>query len=81
MKMTALRWAQDPSLFFSQQKMSVIWYVETFFQTSTDPMAPSQAVQEMSCETSSFTHVTYNRNILSWQNFRNSNMNSLISSS
>lgn len=58
MKMTALRWAQDPSLFFSQQKMSVIRYVEIFFQTSTDPVAPSQAEGEMSCETSSLTHLT-----------------------
>lgn len=58
MKMTALRWAQDPSLFFSQQKMSVFWYVETFFQTSTDPVAPSQAEWEMSCETSFLTHMT-----------------------
>lgn len=57
MKMTALKWAQHPSLFFSQQKMSAIWYVETFFQTSTDPAAPSQAEGEMSCETSSLTHV------------------------
>lgn len=56
MKMTALRWAQDPSLFFSQQKESVIWYVETFFQTSTDPVAPSQAAGETSCEVSSFLH-------------------------
>lgn len=58
MKMTALRWARDPSFFFSQQKMSVIWYVGTFFQTSTDPVAPSQAEEETSCETSSLTHVT-----------------------
>lgn len=58
MKMTALRWAQVPSLFFSQEKMSVIWYVETFFQTSTDPVAPSQAEGHVACEMSSLLHLT-----------------------
>lgn len=58
MKMTALRRAQDPSLFFSQEKISAIWYVETFFQTSTDPVAPSQAGGQAACEMSSLLHVT-----------------------